>query len=149
MNKYKKITLSLIASLFILSGTAIAADITIKTPEVPQQPVVNAPTAPDIQKPDMAGTLKSRANDAVNNAQQKIDNAADKLRQSLGDKKNQATDTVKNNAAQVKSRTDKAKGEILDVTQETVTVETPNGAAQETTTTIIPEKFAPAAKTAR
>lgn len=153
MNKYKNITLAIIAGAFLFSGTAMAADVTIKTPDVPQQPVVNTPKAPDIQKPDLAGTLKSKANEAVDTAQQKFDSAADKLKQSLGNKKDQITDTastaVNKNATNVKSQADKAKNEILDVTQETVTVETPTGAAQETTTTITPEKLAPAAKQAK
>lgn len=153
MNKYNNITLAIIAGAFLFSGTAMAADITIKTPDVPQQPVVNTPKAPDIQKPDLAGTLKSKANEAVDKTQQKIDNAADKLKQSLGNKKDQATDTasssVNKNATKIKSQADKANNEILDVTQETVTVETPNGAAQETTTTITPEKLVPAAKQAK
>ena len=153
MNKYEYITKAIIAGAILFSGTAMAADITIKTPDVPQQPVVNTPKAPDIQKPDLAGTLKSKANEVVDKSQQKIDKAADKLQQSLGNKKDQVDDTestaVNKNATNVKSQADKAKNEILDVTQQTVTVETPNGAAQETTTTIMPENLAPAAKQAK
>ncbi len=115
--------------------------------------MVNTPKAPDIQKPDLAGALKSKANEVVDKSQQKIDKAADKLKQSLGNKKDQVDDTestaVNKNATNVKSQADKAKNEILDVTQQTVTVETPNGAAQETTTTIMPENLAPAAKQAK
>lgn len=94
-------------------------------------PVIAADTgAPAMAKPDPAAMLKDKAASAIEQGKAKMDGAAAKLEKGLG---------IQQNATQPKS-------EVVDVNQETVTVQTPQGTATETTTTITPE--APAAPAA-
>lgn len=85
-------------------------------------PLLAADITIPAQKPDVSSALKDKAASAVESGKTKVDNAADNLKKSLGADKS---------------------GQVLDVNQETVTVETPTGAAQETTTVITPETPAP------
>lgn len=123
MTSILKAGLALFVAAFI-SSPALAAD--VATPATPATPAVETPA-----KPDMGSILKGKASDALEKGKQKVDNAADNLQKSLG------LDKAKD--AQAKA------GEAVDVTQETVTVETPQGAAQETTITVAPADGAQAA----
>lgn len=119
MHTFTKITLALMAAAFISSTPVIAAD-------NPLQDAVSK------QKTDISTKMKDNVSSAVEKAKGNADTKTDELKQSLGAKKGSAVDT--------------GKQEVLDVQQETVTVETPTGAAQETTTIITPETPAPAGK---
>lgn len=112
MSSFMKITLALMATAFIGSTPVIAAETTTQTPAMTQQ------------KPDFGGKLKEKASEMVDQAKEKADSAADKLQEALGGNKDKATE------------------QIVDVKEETVTVETPNGISQETVTTITPENAA-------
>lgn len=122
MSNAKKIALAILAAAFCASAPAIAADSA-------------ASAAVQAAKPDIVGALKDKAAGVVKEkASSAVDGAAENLKESIGlkDKPNQ-------NATQGAS-------EVVDVNQETVTVETPQGTATETTTTITPEVPAAPAK---
>lgn len=120
MSNFKKLALAILAASFCASTPVIAAD------------TATAPAATQA-KPDMGAALKDKAGAAIEQGKQKVDTAAQNLEKSLG---------VNKNATQPKTET-------LDVTQETVTVETPQGAAQETTITVTPEGAQPATPPAK
>lgn len=79
-------------------------------------------------KAGLTDALKNNAGKAVEQAKQKADDTATKIEDKLGVKK------------------DAPKPEIVDVQQETVTVQTPQGVAQETEITVTPEAPAAPAK---
>ena len=106
------------AAVFLAAGPVVAADVQIPTPKAPQAPTVQTPA---IEKPDLGGALKQKASDIVDQAKTSVDKKADDLQKSLGVKK------------------DGAKEQMVDVQEETVTVETPAGVGQETTITVTPE----------
>lgn len=112
MHTFTKITLALMAAAFISSTPVIAADNPL------QEAVSN-------QKTDLSTKMKDNVSNAVEKAKGNVDTKSDELQKSLGAKKGTTLNT--------------GKQEVLDVQQETVTVETPTGAAQETTTVITPE----------
>lgn len=121
MKKFSALAVALTATAILSASPLMAKDITIKTPDAPQAPSVSAPETPKAdlssklgdKAKDMAGQAKEKLADQ---AREKIDNAADNLKQKLPGQK-----------------------EAIEVNQESVTVETPSGAAQETITTITPE----------
>lgn len=123
MNSITKITLALLAAAFI-STPALSADTT------------SATTA--AQQPNLTEVLKGKAANAVDQAKQKADSAAEKLKGALGAKDNKRQGPCSNATLPTSDKT-ALKGEVVDVDQQTVTVETPNGIAQETVTTITPE----------
>lgn len=88
-------------------------------------PSIAADTTPTLTQPkaNITDAMKDKAGQAVEQAKQKADTTASKIEESLGAKKD---------AAQPKS-------EVVDVQQETVTVQTPQGTAQETEITVTPE----------
>ena len=108
MNTLKQTSLGLIAAALLFSAPAFAATI----------------TAPAAEKPSVSESLKTKASEAVEQARDKADTAADKLEEALGKKQDKAA---------------KAGGEVVDVQQQSVTVETPQGVGQETVTTVTPE----------
>lgn len=116
MSNFKKLALAILAASFCASTPVIAADTTV-APAITQA------------KPDLGGALKDKAASAIQKGQEKVDTAAQNMQKSMGIPDKNAT---------------QPKTETLDVSQETVTVETPQGTAQETTTVITPET-APAA----
>lgn len=111
MRSFTKTALAFGAALLLFSTPLLAAETTTPTAKTPAA----------MEKPDLGAGLKEKTSQYVEQTKEKVDNAADKLQESLGGKK------------------DKAKSEIVDVDQKTVIVETPDGIAKETTTTIIPE----------
>lgn len=74
---------------------------------------------PATPKPSVSDSLKAKAAETVEQAKDKADAAADKLQDALGGKQDKAA---------------KASTEVLDVKQESLTVETPKGVEQETVT---------------
>lgn len=84
-----------------------------------------------------AEVIKDKAAKAVESLQKKGDNPAGNLKGSLTDK----LGDKKDEAAQAATG---AKDEMVEVQQETTTVQTPEGTATETTTVITPEPQAPA-----
>lgn len=109
MSNLKKLAVALIAAAFCASTPVIAADMPA-TPAAPAQP-------------DLGGMMKEKATGMMKDkASQMIDQGKQNLEKSLG---------IQKNATQPKT-------EVMEVNQETVTVETPQGAASETTTTITP-----------
>lgn len=111
MNSFLKITMALFVAAFISSSPAIAADITPATPD-----------ASSIVKEKASNLVDQAKQNVEDKAKEKVDAQADKVKDSLGI--NKAKD---------------AAGQIVDVNQETVTVQTPSGVGQETITTITPE----------
>lgn len=101
-----------------LAMAILAASFCASTPVIAAETV---PTPPAVSKPDLAGALKDKAASAV---EKKIDGAAQNLKDALGVPNKNATQPAT---------------ETLEVNQESVTVETPQGSATETTTTITPE----------
>lgn len=125
MTSIMKVSLALFMAAFV-SAPAIAAE--VAAPAAPAVPAVETPATPD-----MGSILKGKAAEAIDKGTSK---GADELKKSLG--------ITKGKDAQAK------EGEAVDVTQETVTVETPQGAAQETTITVAPaEEGAPAPEAAQ
>ncbi len=100
-----------------LAMAILAASICASTPVIAAEVVATPPAA---AKPDLAGALKDKAASAV---EKKIDGAAQNLKDALGVPSKNATQPAT---------------ETLEVNQESVTVETPQGEATETTTTITP-----------
>lgn len=132
MANIAKITLAIFGAAFLASSPVIAAE-TATSAGIAQSPAATQ------AKPDLAGGLKQKAAEVVQHGQKKADDAAQKLQNALGVKKD-AQDAAKKEAANAASSTKTgAKQEIVDVEQETVTVQTPSGTAQETTTVIVPE----------
>lgn len=109
MLNFRKVALAILAASFCASTPVIAAE--------------TAPTPPAVAKPDLAGALKEKAASAMEKGQQKVDSAAQNLKKSLGMPDKNATQPAT---------------ETLEVNQESVTVETPQGEATETTTTVTP-----------
>lgn len=116
MKKFGTLAVALVAAAMLSSTPSFAKDMTIKAPEIPQAPTISEPQAPKVE---LSESLGSKGKEAVDSAQKRIDNDAEKLKDQL-------------------SETQKLR-ENLDVTQESVTVETPSGVAQETETVITPE----------
>ncbi|MBD5552812.1 MAG: hypothetical protein HDQ44_00590 [Desulfovibrio sp.] len=101
-----------------LAVALIAAAFCAATPAIAADMPATAPA-----QPDLGGVMKEKATGMMKDkASQVIDQGKQNLEKSLG---------IQKNATQPKT-------EVLDVNQETVTVETPQGAASETTTTITP-----------
>lgn len=125
MKSLLKITMALFVAALISSTPLMAAEANL--------PGGIKVITPEAKTPDASTVLKNKAADAVEGAKQKVDAAADNLQKSLG---------VDKTAQQAKDQ----KEQVVDVTQETVTVQTPDGVAQETTTTITPEKAPAPAK---
>lgn len=101
-----------------LALAILAASFCASAPAIAADAVTPAPA-----KPDINAIMKDKAASAIEKGQQKVDGAAANLEKQLG---------IQKNATQPKT-------EVLDVNQETVTVQTPQGEATETTTTITPE----------
>lgn len=80
---------------------------------------IPTPAAETQAKTSLGDQLKNKAGDMVEQAKDKTDNTAEKIQDALGTKK--------------------PGTEAVDVQKESVTVQTPQGTASETTTTIIPE----------
>lgn len=114
MSNLKKIALTILAAAFCASTPVIAADVAV-------------PTAPQAVKPDLAAGLKDKAANVIEQGKTKVDNAAQGLEKSLGVKQ-----APNKNATQ-------GADQVVDVNQESVTVETPQGTATETVTTVTPE----------
>ena len=94
MNAPKRTSLGLVAAALLFSAPAFAAPI----------------TTPATEKPFVSESLKTKASDAVEQAKDKADSAADKLEEVPGKKRDKAA---------------RAAGEMVDVRQESVTVDTP------------------------
>lgn len=137
MNNMSKIALTLFAAAIISSAPALAAE-----------------TAPATQQPSLTDALKSKAAGVVDQAQQKADSAASQLKNTLGvkedskgaglvDKAQKKADCAADSLKQ-KLGAKSGQEEVVNVEQQTVTVETPDGIAQETVTTVTPEGQVPA-----
>lgn len=114
-----KIVLAMVAMAFLTVSPLGAAEIPAPVAPAPKAPA--APEVPSVAKPDPAAALKQKAADVVEKSKSGIDEKAKDLKKALDAKK------------------DAAKTEALDVNRETVTIETPQGAAQETVITVTPE----------
>lgn len=117
MGNFSKFFLSLTAAAFISASPVIGADLS------------NLGVKQDA-KPDMGSMLKEKASNVVEEAKDKTDSTAEKLQEALGKKK--------------ENTADQAKKEMVDVKEETVTVQTPQGETQATEITVSPEGAAPA-----
>lgn len=133
MTNLARTTLAIFAAAFLASAPAIAADATSAG--------AGSASSATATKPDLAGGLKQKAADVIEQGQKKADNAAQKLQDALGVKKqdNAASQGVKDADKAASTSAKKGKDEIVDVQQETVTVQTPDGTARESTTVITPE----------
>lgn len=123
MKKFSALAVAFAATAILSATPLMAKDIAIKTPDAPQAPAVSAPETPKADFSSKLGdkttSLKDQAKEKLaDQAREKVDNAANNLKQKLPGQK-------------------EGVGEVLK--QESVTVETPSGAAQETITTITPE----------
>lgn len=117
MNAFTRLFLSFLAAAFLASAPVMAADLS------------NLGVAKET-KPDIGAALKDKAAEAVEQAKDKADSAAENIQDALGKKK---ADTM-----------GKTKQELVDVKEESVTVQTPQGEAQATEITVTPEGAAPA-----
>lgn len=116
MKKFGSLAVALAAVAMLSTTPAMAKDIAVNTPEIPQAPPVSAPQTPKV---DLSESLGSKTKEAADSAKEKIANSAEKLKENLpGARQGQ---------------------EAVEVTQENVTVETPSGLAQESQTVITPE----------
>jgi len=134
MTNFAKTTLAIFAAAFLASSPVIAAESTVPASAVSTSAVTDA-------NPDLASGLKQKAADIVQQGQKKTDAAAQKLQDALGAKKQTpVAGTVESETGKGSASAQKgANGEIVDVQQEAVTVQTPAGTAQETAITVVPE----------
>lgn len=133
MKKLKYAGLGLAAAALLVAVPAFAADT----------------AAPGAQKPSVSESLKAKASNAVEQTKNKADKAADKLQDALGARQDAAAQEKAARTEKDLNKTAASGTEVVDVDQQTVTVETPKGVEQETVITVTPEGRQPTAKTSR
>ena len=110
MKNLGKIFLSLAAAAFICSAPVIAAD--------------TMPNSLKPTKPSLSDTVKEKAAEVVDEGKEKVDTATEKFKKALDAKKDNGDNKAE-------------KG--MEVKEESITVESPQGEAQATEITVSPE----------